>query len=366
MENPAKKLYPLIIFIFIILIGCISNQNYKSIPTIIKTPYVHIEVDTVYLETELDLYSSFKYKNKIYAYFYEKGICKLAIFNNNGRFNKAIEFPKEIEREWMLDYVAKDNGLYIIEIRKDTIVHLFDGKNDKLKVSNIEKMPIYEDDQYSVYKTSHGEWGGMVYFQNKNTNKIFRGYSNRVININRFQNNYYVTSYLGHMIGHSQIVKIDEPTKLQEYNGSMLNLINNRAESSEEERYVFDGIKTLIDTFELRSVGSFIHKNRLLQLWNEYPSLNKLYFSELIGQKSVNRYIFETPMKVKYLYNSKINNELHILNFEIDNDKQQELGFIEINKEKIKVSFLKKRNLYRTSDSTDIKEKIMTFFKINE
>ncbi|MBF0651204.1 hypothetical protein IR083_20505 [Dysgonomonas sp. GY75] len=350
MESHTEKLFLLIVFILTIFIACTSDEN-KSIPTIIETSYVYIEIDTVYLETELDLYSSFKYENKIYVYFYQKGFCKIAVFNNNGQFDKVIEFPKEIDKDWRLDYIAIDKGLFVIEERKNTTIHLLNKKGNRLQLSDIDEMPIYDDDKYSVYRTYHGEWGGMVYFKNKNTNRIYRGYSNKVINVTKFQDSYYVTSYLGHMMGHSQIVKIDEPTKMQEYNGFISDLINNRAESSEEERYVFDGIKILLDTFELRSVGSFIHKNRLLQLWNEYPSSNKLYFTEQIEEKSICRHIFETPMKVKYLYNSKNNNESHILNFEIETEEQNEFGFIEINNEKVKIIFLKKMKLLSNSST---------------
>jgi len=341
MKNYRKNILSITVFFSVVLACCASNKN-KPVTTIIDTPYVYIETDTIYLNSDFDIYSGFIYSNKVYAYLYEKGVCKLAVFDESGVYMKTTEFQKEIEREWMLNYAVKDNKLYIIENGRDINMHFIDPGSEELRLSSSTEIPVYDDNEYLVYKTSHGEWGGMVYFREKITDKIFRAYSNRVINVNKFNGAYYVTSYLGHMMGHSQIVKISDPKQMQEYNGSLDAIANNRAESGEKERYVFDGIENVIDTFSLRTVGSFIHKDRLLQLWNEHPRSDKLYFTELIDSELQYRYIFEQPMYVKYLYNYGLNNNTHILSFEIRNEDKKGLGIIEINNERIRIRFLMK------------------------
>jgi hypothetical protein len=55
-------------------------------------------------------------------------------------------------------------------------------------------------------------WYGI--FHRKNTQEIFRAFSNDVINVVKFDNKYYVTNHLGHLSGHSSIYEISDPKKM--------------------------------------------------------------------------------------------------------------------------------------------------------
>lgn len=207
-------------------------------------------------------------------------------------------------------------------------------------------MPIYEDEQFRVLKTAHGEWGGMVYFLDKKSEKIYRGHSNEAINVNKFNGNYYVTSYSDPF---STVYEIADPKRMESFKGDMSDIINNRAENNEEERYKMDGLRCLVDTSSMHIICSFVHKGRMLQMWNEYPSSRKVYLTEIVDNELKHRFTFNFRTQVNYLYNQE--KDRHVLNFRIPQKETKEdrlFGTIEIDYEKIKIHFLKSK--YRLFD----------------
>lgn len=73
----------------------------------------------------------------------------------------------------------------------------------------------FQDSQFSIYTICNGEWGGRVYFVDRSdTNKIYFLPSTCPVQIQKIEDAYYITEALGHMIGHSSLVKISNPKKL--------------------------------------------------------------------------------------------------------------------------------------------------------
>lgn len=332
----------LIVFLVTIISACSQNKRVETNKISIETPYVSIEIDTIVLQTEKECLAAIQFDDKFYAYELNQGY-NLFTFDLEGDFITSSLLPDKIDRYWMLNYAKKDNQLLVIDYsHRDISMYQLDTKLNIFKEIKNSEAPIYEDEQFMVLKTTHGEWGGMVYFLDKKTKKIYRGHSNTAINVNKFNGNYYVTNYLGHLLSRSSVYQINDPRKMELFKGTKRDLINNSAENSEIERYKKDGMICLVDTFSMHVICSFIHKGRMLQMWNEYPSCNKIYLTEIVDNKLEHRYTFDFKTQVDYLYNFK--KDRHFLNFSIlekETEENKQFGTIEIDNEKIKIHFLK-------------------------
>jgi hypothetical protein len=94
----------------------------------------------------------------------------------------------------------------------DTTFSLKQYKNKNFKYG----IPVYSDSAYYVYGCSVGEFGGSVFFLNKQTNKTYSYPATGVQQVLRFKGNYIVSSFLAHMSGFSDYLSIKDPTKLYE------------------------------------------------------------------------------------------------------------------------------------------------------
>jgi len=266
-----------------------------------------------------------------YIYSYNHG-PQLCVFDRFGNIHGSSPLPEKIDRYWMLDYSIKNDSLLVLNENHGVTTYCLDKKSGNFILIDNMETPVYEDKKYRILKTANGEFGGMVYFIDKNTQDIHRAFSNEVINVIKLNNKYYVTNY---MMTYSSIYEIADPEKMQKFCGSINDIVNNQAESNEKERYVFEGLKNVIDTSGIRIAGSFIHKNKMLQLWNEYVS-RKVHITEIVNGELVNRYTFDFTMDIKYLY---FDGTRHFLNFYTDDRKA--FGVIEIDNDLIKIHFFR-------------------------
>lgn len=77
-------------------------------------------------------------------------------------------------------------------------------------------LPNYNDSAYDIYACSAGEWGGSVFFLDKQTNKTYSYPATAVQQVLKFKDNYIVSSFLPHLSGFSDYLSIKDPTKLYE------------------------------------------------------------------------------------------------------------------------------------------------------
>jgi len=95
----------------------------------------------------------------------------------------------------------------------------FDGESWQ---SYIEKMPfkdqpkLFEDENYICYAECNGEFGGTIYFFNKNTKKVYFTEATCANTVVKKDDKYQVLSHLGHMSGSSSLVEIADPEQLSE------------------------------------------------------------------------------------------------------------------------------------------------------
>ena len=78
------------------------------------------------------------------------------------------------------------------------------------------KPKLFEDNQYLVYQKCEGEFGGAVFFYNKQTGKTYQTQTSCSNSIIKKGNKYQVLSHLGHMSGSSDLQVINNLDDLKE------------------------------------------------------------------------------------------------------------------------------------------------------
>jgi len=99
------------------------------------------------------------------------------------------------------------------------LVHFFDpNQKEWVQYSStlpfFNKAPVFENMKYICYSTCNGEFGGTLFFLNKETRKITFVPSTCTNTVLEFQGDYYVISSLPHLSGSGSIKRISNPDSL--------------------------------------------------------------------------------------------------------------------------------------------------------
>jgi hypothetical protein len=174
-------------------------------------------------------------------------------------------------------------------------------KNDTyvadFKKTKTKELKFYEDEFYDIYATCNGEWGGTIYFKDRKTKISYEASSTCPIVINKIDNEYFVTNFMGHMMGFASVLKITDPTKLEK---SDLNF--ERHEGSRYEK----GVEVLLDTMGFYISTSFVSDKQLFHL---YSDDHGTYIGKIENKKMKPIYKFD------FIFNAHFNQHL-------DNGKQ--------------------------------------------
>lgn len=129
---------------------------------------------------------------------------------------------------------------------------------------------LFEDTLYIITKECYGEFGGTIIFENKITKKKYATSSVCAVIVNKFNDKYYVTSSLNHIEGSTEIIEIEDPSKLDYY------------DSSNNFEYSDKGKRVLLDTSGIVILVSFFYKDEFYHILNDY---NKVYLSKMSNDK---------------------------------------------------------------------------------
>jgi hypothetical protein len=208
----------------------------------------------------------------------------ITLFEEGNFISQSIEtFQRDIEFEKILN-TRKFQYHWLID---NKLVGLSDNKYYLLNSSNIweeykNQIPIsdqpilFEDSAYISFCDCHGEWGGTVYFLNKNTNNIHFTEATCANSIIKHTNKYKVLSTLGHMTGHADLLEISNPNDLPIVESSKIN-----------KRYFGDALgysdtsEVAVPIFSFSNIqifASFFYKKRLVYLvqWNDATFLAEI------------------------------------------------------------------------------------------
>lgn len=137
---------------------------------------------------------------------------------------------------------------------------------DQLKQLTFPNSPglLYSDEKYEVWKSCSGEWGGTVYFKNKQTGKIRYAIATCPVSINKINGKYYVSNSLSHMMGNSNILEISDPENMKLTN--KIPIDHPDIITREYEAQSHQGTKKIIDSNQAIIKTSFVYNGKLYSI----------------------------------------------------------------------------------------------------
>ena len=136
----------------------------------------------------------------------------------------------------------------------------------KIKTKN---KAFYEDEDYIVSTICNGEWGGAITFKSKKTGVEYSCSSTCPVIVNRIDGKYYVTNSLSHMSGSTDVIEIDDPTKMYILEKPASKQTLSSLYHSPEAFYK-QGIKRLADTVGILTTKTFTVNKKLYHLMREF------------------------------------------------------------------------------------------------
>jgi hypothetical protein len=137
--------------------------------------------------------------------------------------------------------------------------------------------PFFEDERFIVRTCCLGEFGGAIFFTDKQSNRIYSCPSTCAVIINKINGSYYITNTLAHMGGSTEILKIEDPTKLYELKAdSLKNSCNwymhfvTHVDGYASMKKCEIGTQKMLDTIGVLTITSFIYNNQLYHINTDF------------------------------------------------------------------------------------------------
>lgn len=149
-----------------------------------------------------------------------------------------------------------------------------DSASMKTEFSFKNRYPgFFEDEKYKVTRTCSGEWGGSIWFKNKQGGITRSCEATCPVCVNKLNGKYYVTATLAHLSGFSEILEIDHPDSMRIFKMPK----PRRIRGKKFVRYVGDsesksrrGARVLVDSVGILTLGSFPYQGRLYYIVTDF------------------------------------------------------------------------------------------------
>lgn len=284
-----------------------------------------------------------KFKGKYFCYFetdndkFNTGSNYLFyIIDKNGKTQAKIDVPQKLQT-FYYDLYLKNDTIFTTEYYNHHTFYL-DLKNNKWIETKKGEDLYYDDKDYTVYSIDLGEWGGVTWFKNKQSNIQYEIGATTPM-VNKLNNSYYLTT-------RNAILKINNPEKLdvseEPYDYKKVVLEKNYFRQG---NYLTNGAETLFkyendDEFNptFSFVTSFISENQIYHIYKDSISTK---IGELQNNILVPVYTFQsdlTPIRWRYNTRNRIQNNNH-QTLQFYTDKDNVYGIIEIKGNKINVNY---------------------------
>lgn len=289
---------------------------------------IKIKKDTVRVNIKGQVSSSLLIKDRYYCFFVEPVrtaygfLKKFYILSLDGKVEQEIKVPLEVMKEFYYHMHFRNDSIIVTTDAEKNTLYLDLKKNAFIKIKDQDSF-VYQDEKYYVTSSCSGEWGGTIYFRSKKDSKTYEASSTCPILVNRINDNYYVTNYMGHMMGFASILEIDDPLKMKvTYKGSM----------GVRESNSTLGVKNLLDTTELYIPASFVNNGHVYHFYSDDKS-TKLAF--LQNRKLVTAYDFKGKLYLSY--QEQFSPDRQFLVF--DTDKDNVFGFVDIVDDEMRIHY---------------------------
>lgn len=292
---------------------------------------IQINIDTLDLSINGWLREVVLFKNKFYCMFEtnrentSRSFKKMIVFDTKGNFMENVFVPEGIQNMNYYKIVTENDSLFLKRTQFDEETFVLGKYVTDFEQIKRRNFSVFQDDFYRIYQTCNGEWGGTIFFENKKTKEIYEASSTCPIVVNKIDNDYYVTNYMGHMIGFASVLKISDPTKLHK---SQLNF-----DTREGSKYK-QGVKTLLDTMDFYIPTSFVIGKELNHL---YSDKNGTYIGRIEDGQIIPIYKFD--FKFYANFNQTDSERRQILGFNIP--KSDYKGVLVINNNELNFYYIK-------------------------
>lgn len=266
------------------------------------------------------------------AYFENKYFCvinhsdkKLIILDEEGTYINEVLTPKAIETTSYYDLVIENDSLFLKLKEGDEENFVLVNNNTEFQFIEKRNFKIFEDDEYNIYANCHGEWGGALFFQNKETNEKYEAESTCAIIVNKLNNEYYVTSLLTHEGVHSNVSKISDPEKLEKSNWDFGELMQGGS---------WKGVEDLYSKWRLNISTSFFVNDELFHLCKDIPlqannDSNSVYIATIESDTLKPKYTFDFQFHL--LFNQQIGGKKQLLTFKETKENKEGILLIDSN-----------------------------------
>ncbi len=273
-----------------------ENSLYKSKDfnvTISRNP-IDFKVDTLVLKNPYytddfddwdDNYINFP---KSFSVIYDENLISLF---GNGRFlchnlndySKNVKLENELNSKkfkyhWVIDgklYAKSKSFLF-------SSLYQWNGikwENAEIKIPVDDQAILLSDDKFIVYRKCSGEFGGTIYFFDRQTKETYFTESTCANTVIKKNGQYQILAHLGHMMGTSEIKIIDDPKKLTKAKRNQLKI---KQGSLGYQDKTIEYSKEL-ELFGIQLFSTFNNKERRLFLAN----FNEITFLAEIDGKEI-------------------------------------------------------------------------------
>jgi hypothetical protein len=247
---------------------------------------------------------------------------KMVLLSEKGELIEEVPVPNGIEVMNYYDIKIENDSLYIKREQFDKENYLLDEYANLFIKVPTKQFKLYDDKEYTVYSNCNGEFGGTIFFLDKETKLKYEGSSTCPIIINRIGTEYYITNYLAHDGEIANVIKISNPKNLEKSDWNF---------NSDLGSIKTKGIKKLLDNTSLYISTSFVYNQKLLHIYSDW---NKTYIGRIENEKM--KMIYEFDFNFYSQLNQVTDNGKQILNFMTPNNKEKGILIIEENNLKFK------------------------------
>lgn len=201
-----------------------NNPIYFRIDTlVIKNPYYTDDIDD-WEDGYINFPKSFSviYEDNLISLFDQgKFVCYSLIDNTR---NKKLENElnsKKFKYHWVVDgkLYAKSKTILFSSLYKWNGVKWI---SSNIKIPVDKQSVLFSDDKFIVYRKCSGEFGGTIYFFDRENEKTYFTESTCANSVVKKNGQYQILAHLGHMMGRSEIKIVDNPKKLTKAKNSQL------------------------------------------------------------------------------------------------------------------------------------------------
>ncbi|MBC5775378.1 hypothetical protein H8S95_14960 [Pontibacter sp. KCTC 32443] len=200
---------------------------------------------------------------------------RLSDFSRNKNLEAALN-KRKFKAHWLID-----NKLY--GLSKGRFWYLNSSNNwiktQKLPLKVNSKSHLYENKDYIVFSDCNGEWGGTVYFYNRETKETYFTEATCANTVTKDEEGFKILSHLGHEGGSADLKLVPDPTKLTNLKNLKTKRINIETnEFSNSTKHVAE----LFDFYWIQLFSSFEWEDKILYVvhWQ-----NRTFLAEINGNK---------------------------------------------------------------------------------